>query len=174
MVGKTRKKEKKNTISSVKVTFLLTWYIGSKLTSSLIQKKIMEAWTATGLYPSRVSSISFSVSLATFCFLAISSLRTLDELRIWIAVSSSEKSHSILSQIKKLKYFTWNYPKCCLESLTKLSEFYPQFLSVAIYYWQFPSPIYFSYLQVRVFPQLPICQEVDLLNLLVWWQSSGR
>ena len=92
------------------MTFLLTWYIGSKLTSSLIQKKIMEAWTATGLYPSRVSSISFSVSLATFCFLAISSLRTLDELRIWIAVSSSEKSHSILSQIK-VEIFYVKLPK---------------------------------------------------------------
>lgn len=65
------------------------WYIGSMLARSEMQKKRMDEWTATGLYPLRVASISFSVAEAISCLAEISSERTFEEDRIWIAVSSS-------------------------------------------------------------------------------------
>lgn len=43
------------------------WYIGSMLARSEIQKNRMEECVATGLYPFRVSSISFSVAVAISC-----------------------------------------------------------------------------------------------------------
>ena len=65
------------------------WYMGSMLARSLTQKNITVEWTATGLYPILVSSITFSVSLATCCFAVISSESTFDDDRISMAVSSS-------------------------------------------------------------------------------------
>ena len=43
------------------------WYIGSILARSEMQKNKMDEWVATGLYPLRVSSISFSVAVAISC-----------------------------------------------------------------------------------------------------------
>lgn len=65
--------------------------IRENIATSPFGKKVRKCNTLkkNNLYPFLVSSISFSVSEETFCFLAISSLRTLDELRIWMAVSSS-------------------------------------------------------------------------------------
>ena len=40
------------------------WYMGSILARSEMQKNKMEECVATGLYPFRVSSISFSVAVA--------------------------------------------------------------------------------------------------------------
>ncbi len=54
-----------------------------------MQKNKMEEWTATGLYPLRVSSISVSVAVAIFCFAAISSDNVFDDDRILMADSSS-------------------------------------------------------------------------------------
>ena len=66
------------------------WYIGSILANSEMQKKRMEEWTATGLYPFLTSSISNSVAAAISCFLEISSESTLDEDKTLMAVSSSK------------------------------------------------------------------------------------
>ena len=43
------------------------WYIGSMFAMSEMQKNRMDEWMATGLYPLRVSSISFSVAVAISC-----------------------------------------------------------------------------------------------------------
>ena len=82
------------------------WYIGSMLARSVMEKKRMEAWAATGWYPLRVSSISLSVEAAISCLAVISSERVLEEERILMAVSSSrmfpcevESTSRILSSI---------------------------------------------------------------------------
>ena len=55
------------------------WYMGSMLARSDKQKNRMEEYSATGLYPNRVVSISCSVALAIACFSVISSDSILEE-----------------------------------------------------------------------------------------------
>lgn len=66
------------------------WYIGSIFASSEMQKNSTEECFDTGMYWLRALSISFSVTAAIFCFSWISSERTLLDVRILLAVSSSK------------------------------------------------------------------------------------
>jgi len=66
------------------------WYMGSMLASPEMQKKRIDECVATGLYRSLVVSISRSVAAAISCFAEISSERTFDEDRTFMAVSSSK------------------------------------------------------------------------------------
>lgn len=81
-----------------------------------IVKNKMAEWTAIGVYSILAVSICFSVISATACLAVISFDNTLDELKIWIAVSSSNilpsdvlRTSKILSSISlswlKMKEF---------------------------------------------------------------------
>mmetsp|Transcript_6705 Transcript_6705/g.27230 ORF Transcript_6705/g.27230 Transcript_6705/m.27230 type:complete len:201 (-) Transcript_6705:630-1232(-) len=71
------------------------WYMGSMLHSSPTLKNRCATCTATGRYPSRVSSICCSVTAATACFSAISLDSVLALEMISMAVSDSRMDPSL-------------------------------------------------------------------------------
>ena len=78
------------------------WYIGSTIARSEMQKNRTEARVATGLYFSRVWSMSRSVTSASATFSVMSSEVTLDCARVLMSSSSSRMLPSLLLSMYRI------------------------------------------------------------------------